>query len=90
MLLSGREQQQIQVMVDTASTEERQEMCANAETTLSRANMLMSQKILSKEENKAVNVAIEVLMRVEATEKGKGWWFRTKRRLQLTQMYLGS
>lgn len=90
MSLSGSEQQQIQVMVNTASKEERQEMCVNAETTLSRANMLMSQKIFSKEENKAVNVAIEVLMRVEATEKGKGWWFRTKRRLQLTQMYLGS
>lgn len=90
MPLSGNEQQQIQTMVDAASKEERQEMCANAEATLSQVNMLMGQKLLSKEESKAAGVAIEILVRVEATEKGKGLWFRTKRRLQLTQMYLGS
>ncbi len=90
MPMSGNEQQQIQMMIDVASSEERREMCANAEATLSQVNMIMGQKILSKEESKAADVAIEILMRVEATEKGKGWWFRAKRRVQLTQMYLGS
>ncbi|NTU50101.1 MAG: hypothetical protein HGA87_04310 [Desulfobulbaceae bacterium] len=90
MPMSVQEQQQIQMMIDAASKEERREMCENAEATLSQINMIMGQKVLSKEESKATDVAIEILMRVEATEKGKGWWFRAKRRVQLTQMYLGS
>lgn len=90
MSLSGNEQQQIQKRIEAATIEERKEMCANAESTLSQINVLMGQKILSKEEFKVGEEAIEILMRVEATEKGKGLWFRMKRRLQLTQMYLGS
>lgn len=90
MAISGQEQQQIQMMIEAASKEERREMCENAEATLSQINMLMRQKVLSKEESKSLDFAIEILMRVEATEKGKGWWFRTKRRAQLIQMYLGS
>lgn len=34
MPLSGSEQQQIQMMVDAASKEERQEMCVSAEVAL--------------------------------------------------------
>ena len=90
MPLSGSELTQIQIMVDVASKEERQEMCANAEVTLSQVNMIMGQMMLSKEDSKAAEAAIEVLVRVEATEKGKGILFRTKRRFQLTQMYLGT
>lgn len=47
--------------------------------------MLAGQKILSIKEHKPAEEAIEILTRVEAKEKGKGAWFRMKRRLQLTK-----
>ncbi|MFQ5686174.1 MAG: hypothetical protein ACE5GV_05885 [Candidatus Scalindua sp.] len=72
MPLSGSEQQQIQKMVDAASKEERQEMCASAEAALLQINMLAGQKILSIKEHKPAEETIEILTRVEATEKGKG------------------
>ena len=84
MPFSGSEQQQIQMKVDAASKEERQEMCDSAEAVLLRINMLGYQKILSTKERKPAVEAIEILTRVEATEKGKGALFRMKRRLQLT------
>jgi hypothetical protein len=31
---------------------------------------------------KESEIAVEVLVRIEAIEKRKGWWFRAKRRLQ--------
>jgi hypothetical protein len=77
-------------MVEAASAENRREMRAEAEATLAQVNALMGQLLLSKDDSKAGEIAIEILIRLEATERGKGWWFRTKRRIQLTQMYLGS
>ena len=90
MPLSTRDQQQVQQMVEAASAENRREMRAEAEATLAQVNALMGQLLLSKDDSKAGEIAIEILIRLEATERGKGWWFRTKRRIQLTQMYLGS
>lgn len=90
MSLSTRDHQQVQQMIEAASAEDRREMRAEAETTLAQVNALMGQGLLSKQDSKAAEIAIEILMRFEATEQGKGWWFRTKRRIQLTQMYLGS
>ena len=90
MSLSTRNQQQVQQMIEAASAQGRREMRAEAEATLAQVNVLMGQGILSKEDIKAAEIAIEILMRLEATEQGKGWWFRSKRRIQLTQMYLGS
>ncbi|OOY36778.1 hypothetical protein BOV89_10640 [Solemya velum gill symbiont] len=90
MPLSGSDQQHIQLMIDAASSEDRQQMCEEAEATLLQVNTLMGHRLLTKEESKTSEAAIEILTRVEATEKGKGLWYRTKRRVQLTQMYLGS
>lgn len=90
MLLSRQEMLEIQELIDNGSPEDRARMRANAETMLSDVNMLMGQRLLSAEENKSSDVAIEVLVRLEGTERGKGWWFRMKRRPQLTKMYLGS
>lgn len=89
-MISRQEMLEIQELVDNGSPEDRARMRANAETVLSEVNMLMGQRLLSAGENKSGNVAIEVLVRLEATERGKGWWFRMKRRPQLTKMYLGS
>lgn len=90
MPLSSIEQQLIQSMVLDSSEIQKTKLCQAAKTTLSEINWVMSQRILTREENKEAEKAVEILMRVEATEKNKGWWFRTKRRLQITQMYLGS
>lgn len=90
MALSTRDHQQVQQMVENASADDRKKVHAEAEYTLARVNAIIGQRLLSKEDRKAAEIAIEILMRFEATEQGKGWWFRTKRRIQLTQMYLGS
>ncbi len=89
MPLSGASQQTIEDMVAAASPNQRYIMRAEAEAALTQINTLMGQRLLSHEENKAAERAIEILVRLEAIEQGKGWWFRSKRRIQLTQMYLG-
>lgn len=89
MPITSSEHDQIQRMIDAASPQQRAELKSNAEATLGQVNVLMGQKALPREEGKAAGIAIEILVRLEAAEKGGGWWFRTKRRLQLVQMYLG-
>lgn len=89
MPLSTREQDEVQTLIECSSPEELLGIKSNAEDTLQQINILMGQKILSHEENKEAQIAIETLLRIESTQQNKGWWFRTKRRLQLTQMYLG-
>lgn len=90
MALSGAEQNEVQKAIDAAPLSERDVMRAEAESTLAQINAIMGSKILTKEESKAADFAVEFLVRLEATSKSKGWWFRAKRRLQLVQMYLGS
>jgi hypothetical protein len=81
MPLSKREQQQIQMKIDTATKEELSEMRTTALTTLMVNKNYRGGKRFSKEDEEAV----EILTRLEATEEGKGSWFRMKRRLQLTK-----
>jgi hypothetical protein len=90
MATSSIEQTRIQRMIRAASEQERSAIKATAEATLAQINLLMNTKVLSAEERKAADVAIETLVRLECEERGGGWWFRTKRRFQLLQMYLGS
>lgn len=88
-MISRQEHIEIQALIDNASPEDRVQLRANAEVTLSEVNMLMGQRFMSTEESKAGDIAIEILVRLDSTERGKGWWYRMKRRVQLTQMYLG-
>ena len=90
MPLSLRLQDEIQAQIDNCSKEEVIELGQNAENTLQHINILVGQKLLSREEKKAAEIAVETLVRIESTEKNKGWWFRTKRRLQIMQMYMGA
>jgi hypothetical protein len=89
MSLSSAELQRVESAVAAASPDLRLKMKGEAEATLAHVNKLMAQRLLSREENKAAEVAVEILVRIEAIATGRGWWFRSKRRLQLTQMYLG-
>jgi len=89
MLLSHVDQQAIEKIVAAASPDRRNVLRAEARTALAHINKTLAQRILFLEETKAAETAIELLVRIEAIEKAKGWWFRFKRRLQLTQTYLG-
>lgn len=87
--MSGAEQDQIQSMVDRASREERQLLRLEAESELNQIRMLAGSKILSAAESKQGEIAIEMLTRLDTTENGKGFLYRTKRRMELTTMYFG-
>jgi len=90
MGVTPSEQTAIQRRVDTAGPEELAKLHQSAEGNL-RAMSIMARLIpLSSEELKAANTAIELLARIEAKQQGGGWWFRTKRRFQLTNLYFRS
>ena len=89
MPLSGSDQQHVQDIIDSATPAQRADLKADAERTLSEVNSLMRAKVLSNQESRAAEAAIEFLVRLEAIEQRKGWLFRAKRRVQLCQMYLG-
>lgn len=89
MPLTSREHEAVQREVDNADQQQRTELKVDAELVLSNANTFSQSRKLLAHERKAFEMAVEVLVRLEATEKNKGWWFRAKRRLQLVQMYLG-
>lgn len=89
-MLSSKEQLAVQQLVGQAITKEEQNaLRAQAEATLAEANMAMSVKVLSGQESKAIDFAIEILVRLDAKASNGGWWFRAKRRPQLMKMYLG-
>lgn len=89
-MLSNADHQEVQVMIETATPDLRKHFKADAEHALTQANILIAQKILSRDEKKSLEIAVEILVRLEALESNKGWLFRAKRRVQLLQMYLGA
>jgi len=89
MPLSNAEQQTIEKIVAAASPDQRNVMRSEAKTALTQLNKRMAQRLLFLEENKVAETAIELLVRMEAVEKERGWRFRFKRRHQLKQIYLG-
>ena len=89
MPLSGAEQEQIQQAINFASEQDRRSMKLEAEEAIFETNAISNRRLLSSDESKAFQIAIEMLVRLEATEHGKGWLFRARRRVQLTHMYMG-
>jgi hypothetical protein len=83
------EQHQVQQTIDAASPEEIVALKLDAEDASAEFGFLVANGSASMATKNAFHLAIEVLVRLEAKEKRKGWLFRTKRRLQLTAMYLG-
>lgn len=82
------EHELVKNLVQNASETERSALKKDAETILLQANTIMKQRILSSGEFKVAALAIEVLVRLEGQQSGKGFWFRLKRRSQLRQLYL--
>src|SRR5262245_59560882 len=71
MPLSSAEQQTIEDMVVAASPNQRDNMRLDAEAALTQINNLMGRRLLSQEENKVAERAIEILVRLEAIVTGK-------------------
>ncbi len=88
-MLTNSDHQSVQSLVHNASAEERLELKQNAETTLVEARRMMDLGPFPADVRKQIEIAVEILVRLEALEQRGGWWFRSKRRIQLTHMYLG-
>jgi hypothetical protein len=86
---SSTEQVAIQTLIDNASKHQLASMRTEAEDVLAEANVIMTLKMLSKDERMSIDLAIEILTRLDAKIHNGGWWYRAKRRPQLFKMYLG-
>jgi len=88
-MLSSSDQLAVQQLIDSSTEGELASLRQRAESSLAEANTISAVRLLSREESKAVNYAVEVLTRLDAKACGGGWWYRTKRRPQIVAMYLG-
>lgn len=78
----------VHTKIATATDKERSDLREEAIETLECSSMIIgAQGRLEPDLKKEFDLATEILVRIEGLEKGKGWWFRTKRRLQLTNLY---
>lgn len=85
MPLSAGEHESIQRLVDETSPARRRAMIGEAYGALIDYNSELGRRRFSRDEHKRAELDIERLVRLDAVETGGGWWFRTKRRLQLVQ-----
>ena len=90
MSVRPHEQAIIQGLIDSATPDRRSELYADAEETLGNANLISGRRRFTAEESKEIDLSVEMIVRIEATKRNKGAWFRFKRRLQVVQMYMGS
>lgn len=90
MPISSSEHAEIERVVSALGPDELREMKSTAESMLHEINYQHSRKLLDKADSKAADYAIEILVRLECREKGGGWLFRAKRRVQLAQTYFGT
>jgi hypothetical protein len=89
MALSRTEQDIIQHKINVSDDEERFKIESYSKSVLAEINTMISVRKLTPEERKASDIAIENLVRLDATKKGKGAWHRMKKRFSLTSLYLG-
>ena len=89
MPISSNQQTQIQNQISSADATTRETLQDEAELSLGDISMVAGMRSLSVEEKRQAEWAIEILVRLEATAKGKGRFFRMKRRAQLVMQYIG-
>jgi hypothetical protein len=89
--LSLVEQDKIQAEIDEAGADMRRVMKFEAEERLKDFRFRLGiDAALADYQQKEINEAIETIVRLEATELGKGAWFRFRRRAQLVHsLYSG-
>lgn len=79
--VTNTEQTQIQYLIDQADVTEREKLFNQSKSYLDNVKPLWSTTIVPNEIMKQANIAIETIVRVEATNLNKGGLFRTKRRI---------
>jgi len=82
------ERQTIEKLVAAATPDQREAMRSEAVAALIQVNSRPTQRLLFQAEKQMAERAIELLVCMDAIEQGRGWWYRFKRRIQLTQSYL--
>jgi len=87
--LMSIEQSQVQSLIDGADDHEKHVLETEAKSLAVDMGNLVANGLAAASQKDTFHVAIEMLVRLEANKYRKGLWFRTKRRLQLTAMYLG-
>ncbi len=89
MALSTSTQLQIQEAIESLDDEILQSKIIEAEIFLENLALLSQTRLLTKQEHKDADRAIELLVRYEGYKTNKGWWFRFKRRASLVNQYFG-
>lgn len=89
MSLSSTEQMAIQNEIDGSDNDKLFSISESAKSTLVAINNISHQRILSADERKQSDIAIEYLVRIDATKKGKGALYRMRKRISLTMIYQG-
>ena len=88
MTIPTTEHKKIEAMIDCASNEEIAQLRNQAESLLDRHQSCMKNGQPSPVSNMDFEIAVETLVRIEAKEQGKGFFFRAKRRMQITAKYM--
>jgi len=87
--LMSIEQRQVQSLIDGADDQEKHVLEQEAMSLAVDLGHLVTNGLATASQKDTFHLAIEMLVRLEANKYRKGFWFRTKRRVQLTAMYLG-
>ena len=89
MSIGPSKQAEIASKVRSLTKEQRAGLREAAMAELFRWRAAARLRILSAGQRRQLEEAIETIVRVEALDQGKGWWFRTKRRARLIHRYAG-
>ncbi len=87
MPTSPAEQRTIQTAIDCADRETRERMRAQADAACRSIGSTASTQVIKGRTQKEFEYSVEMLVRLEATELGKGAFYRMKRRFGLMRKY---
>jgi hypothetical protein len=90
MSASRQEQDVVQAQIEAASAEESATPRNTAVSQLEQLAVQSNLQILSPGEQKQGHIAIEILVRLDGLEMGKGAFFRAKQRIKYVMQYFGS
>jgi len=87
-MLKNSDHNFVQSLIDQSSKSERDELRNTAERQLTAFNQQSQIRPISQEEKYNAMISVEIITRIEAIEKRKGWLYRAKRRPQLVKHYI--
>ncbi|QOY51200.1 hypothetical protein [Candidatus Sulfurimonas baltica] len=87
-MITRAEHEDIQAMIEKMPKEDLQDLYVDTSVKLSTMSEILDYRSFTPDESKATEIFVEILLRIEAFQQNKGWWFRTKRRMSLIKEYL--